>query len=73
MNDGLSYKIVCYSHNTIVPADYQATHGFLLMQKKTLSSLSGYIKCNNASVPIAGMSTEKDEVNNFLNSGFYYE
>lgn len=38
-----------------------------------LSSLSGFIKCGNASVPITGFESEKTEVNNYLNSGFYYE
>lgn len=38
-----------------------------------LNSFTGYVKCLEASVEIPGMSAEKDEVNSFLNSGFYYE
>lgn len=38
----------------------------------TLGNLSGYIKCGNASIDIAGTKTEKDAVNNLLNSGFYF-
>ena len=37
----------------------------------TLGNLSGYVKCGNASINIAGTKTEKDAVNNLLNSGFY--
>lgn len=38
-----------------------------------ISTLSGFIKCGNASVSIYGYSSERDMVNNYLNSGFYYE
>lgn len=58
---------------TTDPAELLTQHGGLVMEKHTISSLSGYIQCSNASVPIAGMGNEKDAVNNFLNSGFYYE
>lgn len=44
-----------------------------LMQNAMISNLSGYIKCANASVPIASIRSEKETVDNFLNSGFYYE
>ena len=39
----------------------------------TISSLSGYIQCMDASVDIPGYSSEKDRVNGYLNGGFYYE
>lgn len=42
-------------------------------KNKKISSCSGYNKCGNASVAIAGGAVEKEMVNNFLNSGFYYE
>lgn len=50
-----------------------ATSGRATYKNYTISSLSGYIKCNNASVPISGDGAEQDVVNNYLNSGFYYE
>ena len=37
------------------------------------ATTSGYNKYNNASVSIAGTAEEKDTVNGYLNSGFYYE
>lgn len=73
VNNGLAYEITMWSHNTIVPSDYGPTHGYMLMEKKTISSLSGYIKCNNASISIAGMAAERDAINSFLNNGFYYD
>ena len=38
-----------------------------------ISSCSGYVKCGNASLQMTGGSIEKEMVNNFLNSGIYYE
>ena len=39
----------------------------------TISSLSGYIQCQNASVDMPGTVAEKDTVNGYVNGGFYYE
>jgi len=39
----------------------------------TLGNFTGYVKCLNASIDIPGMASEKDAVNDYLNSGFYYE
>lgn len=39
-----------------------------------INTMSGYVKCQNASISnIAGTDEEKKLVNNLLNSGFYYE
>ena len=37
-----------------------------------ISSLSGFIQCEGASINCAASATEKEEINNYLNSGFYY-
>ena len=50
-----------------------AVAGRPLMQNVTLSSLSGFVKCGNASVPLAGHEGDMAAVNNYLNSGFYIE
>ena len=50
-----------------------ATLGRPLCQYKQLSTLSGFILCNKASVGIAGLEEERAAVNAYLNSGFYYE
>ena len=44
-----------------------------LMQNVALSTLSGFVKCGNASVPVNAHASERDTINNFLNSGFYIE
>lgn len=39
-----------------------------------LGAMSGYIKCENASISnIAGTKRDKELINSFLNNGFYYE
>ena len=52
---------------------YQAEQGMPYYQVATLGNLSGYIKCNAASVSIPGDGSEQNTVNGYLNSGFYYE
>lgn len=54
--------------------DFQTTTaGRPLCQNTTISSLSGYVQCDGASLDIPGFSQEKDAVNGYLNGGFYYE
>lgn len=43
------------------------------MNNRTISSLSGYMVCEKATVNLAGYDSERDAVNGYLNSGFYYE
>lgn len=50
-----------------------AVAGRPLMQNVQLSTLSGFVKCGNASVPVNAHASERDAINNFLNSGFYIE
>lgn len=44
-----------------------------LAKVKTINTISGYVKCANASLAIPGHAEEMAEVNGFLNSGFFYE
>lgn len=44
-----------------------------LYQNTKISNLSGFIRCANASIPLAGYEAEKEAINNYLNTGFYYE
>ena len=73
INGGLDIICTTISKYTTTPSHLTATHGNIAMGTATISSLSGYIQCSNASVPIAGESADKDAVNAMLNSGFYYE
>ena len=60
-----------YQHNDLLT--YKTVHGMPYYQMATISSLAGYIKCADASVDMPGDGAEQDTVNNYLNSGFYYE
>ena len=53
--------------------EYQSISGMPYFKTAQISSLSGYVKCADAFVDIPGYESEKNEVNSFLNSGFYYE
>lgn len=44
-----------------------------LCEVRTISALGGYIECINAHCPIMGTLGEQEEVERFLNDGFYYE
>lgn len=50
-----------------------ATIGRMLNQQVTLSTLTGFTKCSNASVNTELPAQYKDEINNYLNSGFFIE
>lgn len=40
---------------------------------RQISTLTGYVQCEGASVDAIANAREKQEINTFLNSGFYYE
>ena len=48
-------------------------YGRPLMAVRTLSTFTGYVKTNGASVDIPGFEDEKDKVNGFLNGGIFIE
>lgn len=50
-----------------------ATCGRPLCQQKTISSLSGYILCANTEISIAGLPSERDQIVQYMNNGFFYE
>ena len=63
-------------HGAISAAElevYRSDNGMPYFNRATISSLSGYIKCSNASVSIPGDGEEQNVVNSYLNNGFYYE
>lgn len=80
----ISSGLIAISNNTIYltnksfnysedQEDMATNYGRPVFAIKTLSTLSGYIKCNGASVNIEGFEDDKNAVNAFLNSGFFYE
>ena len=73
IDNGLNVVVTSFIKQTVAPAELMTPIGLPLMQYRKISDLPGYIKCSDASVPIAGMGSEKEAVNEYLNSGFYYE
>lgn len=66
--------LTMYTHNTnIEPSEVAATKGRPVEAIKTISTLSGYVQCENASISIAGLDSDRDAINSYLNSGFFYE
>lgn len=54
-------------------ADYIAKFGRPVGHVGQISNYSGYIQCESASIDIQGFEGEREEINRYLNSGFYYE
>ena len=52
---------------------YKTTHGMPYNKVGTVSACGGYVQTADASVSIPGDGAEQDVVNNYLNSGIYYE
>lgn len=73
MKSGLDLICSTIAKYTTDPADLRSTHGRPSMGQAVISTCSGYVKCSEAEVPIAGMESDKQAVNDLLNSGFYYE
>lgn len=67
--------VIIYQYEPTVTnlLDFKTTHGMPYFEVATVSSLSGFVKCADASVTIPGDGSEQDVVNGYMNSGFYYE
>lgn len=61
----------CYTCLSIDPDG--ASEGYVDGTTRNIGSLSGFVKCRDASIQIAGFEGDQEEVNNYLNSGFYFE
>lgn len=73
---GLTHDVICYTvaHDTVCePSDMIATMGQPTMKPVTLSGCSGYCECANAHVALNAPLPEMQQVDNYLNSGFYIE
>lgn len=53
--------------------NYIAKFGRPVGLTHAISNHSGYVQCENASVSISGDDWEREQINSFLNGGFYYE
>ena len=66
--------LTVYTHDTNVdPSVVASTMGRPVEAKKTINTLSGYIQCENASISMSGLDSDRDVINSYLNSGFFYE
>lgn len=65
-----SIKIGIFAYDT---CDIIGNLGRPLMKMKQLGTLHGFVKCAGASIPSNAYGSEKDTINNFLNTGFYME
>lgn len=50
-----------------------ATMGRPLCQVKRISTLSGFVKCENVDIIIAGTPNEKQQIVDYMENGFFYE
>ena len=66
-------RLLLYVRNYGCAEFPNTVYGRPLCKNKQLSTLSGFIKCQAASLSLAAPDTETQAVNNYLNSGFYYE
>lgn len=67
----LSLEPCVVSEFTTICAIDNTHSGRPLCQVRTLGNMSGFVKCLNADVPIAGLDEEKTAINAYLNSGAY--
>lgn len=72
LNDVITLTNYCYEF-AMAQSGMATLYGRPLMAITSLSSLTGYVKCNGASVNIDGLEGDKNTVNAYLNSGFYIE
>lgn len=68
-------ELTIYEVQTQNPGDaeYVSCMGRASGKALALSNLIGFVQCENASVPIAGNKEESDEINSYLNAGFFME
>lgn len=68
------FKIISVAHDTTVsPDSVKNVIGTPSFEKKIISSLSGYIQCQNASINAPCRKSEREVVDGYLNSGFFFE
>lgn len=73
MADKLNYQILLVQMTTSNPGDLTVHCGRPLMASRTLSSLSGFVQCAQASVNMPGLSDDKELINEMLDSGIFIE
>ena len=62
---------ICYACTSIDPDG--TSEGYVDGTIRSISVLRGFVKCRNASIQIAGFEGDQEQVNSYLNNGFYFE
>ena len=62
---------ICYACTSIEPDG--TSEGYVDGTVRSISGLTGFVKCRNASIQIAGFEGDQEQVNSYLNNGFYFE
>lgn len=71
---GGQFEVLTVCHDTAVePASVSSVIGTPAMESKTIGYLSGYVQCQDASVNGNMRAEDRNEINGYLNSGFFYE
>lgn len=65
-------RVEVIANNTQDPSSLSKL-GRICRKVLQIGSLSGYIQCENASISLQATMQEIEEVNNYLNGGFYFE
>ena len=53
--------------------EYNSDMGRPLCAPKVISTIPGYIECENVEIDLAATKEEKDKITSFMESGFFYE
>lgn len=69
--NNLESSVICYTRMSTEPNG--ASEGYADGNTRKISTCSGYLRSRNASIEISGFTGDQEAVNNYLNSGFYYE
>ena len=73
---GLPSAVVCFSvahGSSCSPSEMAAVMGSPTMKPLTLSQCTGYCECVNAHVSVAASTDAINEIDRFINTGFYIE
>lgn len=69
--NNLDASVICYTRMSTEPNG--VGEGYADGNSRKISTCSGYLRCRNASIEISGFTGDQEVVNNYLNSGFYYQ
>lgn len=67
----IKISVVQYESDDI--GDYRTTKGVPTNKYLKISDVKNYIECYNPSISVKGLDGENEQINNILESGFYYE